>query len=773
MSAYPIYQIPFLGGYNSQQITYMSAQLSDSVPYHEVFPDEPALNWAMLAHAFDYAAPPREALAYFGTTWCQYWLPSQADFNNWNAEDVGILRAACAACNIWLDWALLDQFGVQAQLVRDPSESVALHGAWQEQAPERGFQTQTAHHLLLPTESQAKKYRQVGALKELSTPRDDDHVGPADDPAQADQSKLSLEESASVKSRSIEEDLLRNLLVYHAPSALNPPTSQLPNIGPRNREAATNLFLPARKGSVPQHDGEAAADRQSSSNIATQPAKSPRKKKELKRFEFELNAMLRPSNEIDTTIQLPTAANRAAYSPDTSWYKPKNPMEVGKVPETDEELRPYVLIMKKSMMDTSKAEDKKDERSSFRKRWSPAALAKRWPVSLEAMEAICWIIAKMARQYHRDGPAFLNLFDELHQARANRNQDLTFEERIETICTVLLISKARVDKCLKYESLGSLVAFPLSILGMSIANRPFNNTRKAKLEAGTKWLKQEAEERAKAEGEAAAKSATDESVPVDDRIASADDNKADLQDGAGEEVEEENEEIEDGEEVEIDEEEDDADEDADDNAEEDDDDDGDGGGEGDNEKSAGCAGGKTGFSPPDAISNVEADRDNAYQSGRANESNAPTSPSKALSTSNSIHQALTKPPSTPFSSRASGTKMSSKSPAHGVTVHYADPLLQLGLDLSPAPKRSRIAMCTNPDDAAMHSTPATIAQPTLAPPPKRRATEAGMGDTNTRGKSARSVDRQIIAPKRRSAPKESANQGALPLEAGLGKNGSV
>ncbi|KAF1930480.1 uncharacterized protein M421DRAFT_375205 [Didymella exigua CBS 183.55] len=150
--------------------------------------------------------------------------------------------------------------------------------------------------------------------------------------------------------------------------------------------------------------------------------------------------------------------------------------------------------MKKSMMETSKAQDKKDKRSSFNGRWSCEALLKHGcPATSKQMEAICFTIVNMVKKYHLGGPAFLNLYDQLHQDKADRNQDLIFKEHIQAVCTVLLVSKARVDTCLKHENLGSLVAFPLSMLETSIASRSYNNRRKAQNRRGKKAMEEDAE----------------------------------------------------------------------------------------------------------------------------------------------------------------------------------------------------------------------------------------------------------------------------------------
>lgn len=447
--------------------------------------------------------------------------------------------------------------------------------------------------------------------------------------------------------------------------------------------------------------GQSQQPQQAPAAHNSQPAKPPRAQKKLKQLEVDQNAMLQPCATTIATIQLATEADRAAYTADISWYKPKNSEEVREVPETEEELEPYVLYMVRCMKDTSKAEDKKDLKSSFHKRWSPQALAKKWPVPLEAMEAICWIMVKMARRYHRDGPAFLNFFDKIYQQKANKNQDLTFAERIKAICTVLLYSKSRVDTCLKNENLGSLVAFPLSILKECIANGPFNDQRKQKLDAGAKWIEQE---KAKAAAAEAAKNATTATTDAGGQTATTSADKTANQDEAGvvtslqageqevpqvaeeqelqavegdeaerDEIEEEDREIQHlAEEEEEEKEEEEADEDV------KDDDDDEGHDDDDNEDEDGNdgAGGSTGLNKPDVTPDEVADRDDGSQSGRQNDPGAGTGASKLPPANGRSHQARAELPRTAAPSTEVNTGARSKPLTPDATARRADPALQ-------------------------------------------------------------------------------------------------
>ncbi|KAJ4368670.1 hypothetical protein N0V86_009579 [Didymella sp. IMI 355093] len=761
------YQELLLGGYTSQELTHMKALLAASVPYRKVFQGQHPLQWAMLAHALDRAAPPREAFAYFSTVWCPFWLPCQADFNNWSAEDATILEAVCVDCNIWLDWFLLDQFGVQAQLVPGPPPPSAPYGSQHTQAAAHGPRTPSLNHSFPPIESSPQTYDE---FRELFMPQEANHIVSASEVSRPNGSmRLSKSVSPPVGTQSEKEaSQLSSAASSHQPGIeTNLPSSvqdASPGQGDGGAAAAAQFRGAPASTAAPflQSQQSLPAPTSSTSQTATSS-----KKGKVKRFVFGAEQILQPSKNVKTTIELSTAAERAACTPDTSWYKPENPEEVRKVPQSDSELLPSVLAMKKSMMDTSQAKDKKDQRSSYAKRWSPEALNKKWPVPPKEMEAICWIIAKMVRKYHLEGPAFLHLFDELHQEKANKNQDLTFEQRIQAICTVLLSSKARVDKCLKHEGLGSLVAFPLSVLGISLQNREFNDKRKDLIKAGNRLKKAEAD---------AAASAT-----LADQIAPADVGQAISQDEVGQEVHAEvsdeqagkSRETEDEEEEDEDEEGEDADKDAEGDEDEGDDEDGK-----DNENDGDDTNNSTGFSQPDASHDKKGNRDNGYQSRPQSESKTGTKSSKFLSASGHSKQARTGLPAAPGASTGSSTQVPSKPTIRGDTAGRflqiralaatADTSLHalaapvgysrkrpvtehLGLELQSSPKRSRNGLCTYSSDGALYGGPGTIT-PALASPTKRRATEVGMEDTNTCEKSPQSLDRKIIAHKRRPAP---------------------
>lgn len=829
-----VYQGQVLAGFGEQRIIYMQAQLASFVPYREVFADQHPLRWAMLVHALGHASPPRQDVGFLNGSITRFWLPSQAEYSHWDVDDAKMLQSTCLENEIKVDWGLLDQIGTQAQLEPGPPPSVAPYGTQQAFDPQsQPSQPPALSRLLLQAEDQAHQSYPTEDVRELSSSWGEDRTEPVNNPVKP------LEEPTFLESGGLDDLVLYNSLLGHVSSTPVPLSSQPSAAAP---QLAGNIAIAATEPAHPQQPQQTTATQTS------QEWKPPRKQKELKRLQYDSNAMLRPRSNVSAVIRLATEADRAACTADISWYKPKNPVEVCKVPGTDQELEPHVVYMLESMMDTSKADDKRDKKSSFHKRWSDEAIAKKWPVSLEAMEAICWIIVKMARRYHHDGPAFLNLFDKLHQDKANKNQDLTFVQRINAICTVFLVSKARVDKCLKHENLGSLVAFPLSVLANCIANRPFNAERKKKLAAGTKWLKKKEE---KAKKKAAAQKGA--KAP----IAAHDQNGPDDAEEDGEvdsDFEEEIDEIEDVNE----------------DVNEDGDEDGDGS---NHESDDDGAGNGTDTSQPCATPGEETYSNNGDRSGRTNHSKTnagasksppanrhsyqdhvegvPTAPLStevepsmhsmiptaganeqyadlfALTTHASTAYAPTRTPAAapsrgrkrpiadsiePVTSKnlsptvgkvyrgrlgglpaanaftQNGTRVSfhsmdhlahmnapssSLSPAAQHTAAPTRPATSaqksaskssrkrsatehLGLALPSAPKRPRNAAYANSHKVSTYVTPHADTEP-VPPLKKRSATEAGLSDPNTREKSARSVDRQIIAPRRRHAPTPSAD----------------
>lgn len=751
----------FLDGFSTQRVAIVQAQLSESAPYHQVFSDQYPLRWAMLAHALGFASRPRQWSAYFGNQLCPYWLPSQADFSNWKLDDIAMLQRACVDNHIMVNWNALDSFGVRAQLLRDPMPPSAPYGSRKDHGRSSGHQRpppgqvpaldngQSAGHRL----DQAAQLYDHNNWQAAELPGVNEDTGFAKNPI--------ISQSELQESQPSQGSLLLHDASDPPPSASQPPVQNAALQQPR---VAVGLPPPIQGSSIEQNDGGVisrphlldssasavalAAQTQQTQLAATskkrQPQKTPRKRKALKRHEFKPSDMLQPDKDVITTIELLTDEDRknAETIPDTSWWDPRKDITNG-VPTTDEELRPFVITMKKSMMDTSKTKDKKGAGTSFNLRWSPGALNKNgYPASPKAMEAICWELAKMTRQLHQEGPGFLKMHDKILQNKVEKEQDLTFEQRINVMTTVFLVSKSRVDKLLKHENLGGMVAYPMKMLKNTIANRPYNDKRKEQNRRGKKGLKDDAAE-ANTVNNAAKTPAT-----ADNQSAPAETNDAVTQEEAGEGErantdedgnEEENEDEGAGEDEEDENEEDkDADEDE----------------EGsDDENDYDEAGGSAGIGRPDATPDDQANQDGEGESEHRGESKTDASSPQSLPPNGDSSQGRSRLAPTAGLDAQCGALAPFQSPSQANTagrIPQSRPLTAYaptvnafqhapldpssgsrkrpatehpGLNLPSAPKRSRNASCTGSSDALNFDKSrkttgkTTLASPTITPKP--------------------------------------------------------
>ncbi|KAF9690709.1 hypothetical protein EKO04_011441 [Ascochyta lentis] len=697
----------------------IQAALSKRDPFHKLFAGDDPLSWAKSAFQIGLAPPPRQCSFNIEGRLFDFWLPSQEDFATWNATDISQLMQRCNELRIEVNWQALDSYGFQ---VRPLMGSVQTgHGyenqpAAQNPSPLGQVQVPTGHAgpshgfrapIPQPSQPQAQYpiFQQPRMMQNTQQPARvpslNDGVGQAEHP------------------------------------------QEIPELGLQGQPAAQ----PPNFASVAQPQ-----PLQPTFALQQQNVRKPRKRKP-----HDASAMLQPS--VGAVIELPTTDDRRQHQRDLEmdWWNPT--VDNSAIPETDEDQRPYVKILKEAMMDTSQAKDSVGSNTPFTKRWSAAALAKNgFPRSTTEMEATCWDLVEMAVKLHKDGPGFLKVHDQRLQNKLEAEQDLTFEQRIDTMVTVMLLSKARVDKLLKHENLGSFVGHPMDILKSTKGNRAHNIKRKDQNQKGKLAQEKEKELAAAAAAAAAGSDATSAVV-----------GSAEAGEGGEEEVEEELEEEFGEEEAKEDEDEerdgekspegDDSDgdnNDSDDNDDEDDD------------ESGGMAAGNSAAVTSNEIDSQEASPTESHDDAGDSSGTSQRLPSSARSNRASSDTSLRRdglgmpPNTTSFLGQRASSSSRRPRPAPRPAIPRNAPLapsggsrkrpatLHHGLDLPSPSKRSRGASYTGSDNEPIYDEPR--ASPGASPPGKRRASEAELEDTNTRQKSARTVDRQIIAPKRARRP---------------------
>ncbi|KAJ4331072.1 hypothetical protein N0V95_009950 [Ascochyta clinopodiicola] len=658
-------------------------------PFHKLFAGEDPLCWARSAFQLGLAPPPCQCSVQFGGQSLDFWLPTQKEFDEWDIADAFYLMQRCEALRIQVNWQALDSYGFPVR----PLEGFAQMGRFNHRPAAQGPPPPASMH------------------------------GPAGDPSpiQGFQAPLMRFPQPPAPKMVYQQHLMVQQNYQHAQAS--PSDHGFPQVVPPrgvsndpSQSQDVTHRSPAMQAARPQQPQPVPAPQQKE------------KRRARRRKVHDANAMMQPSADArkaaGAAIELPTADDRRQHQRGLkmAWWDPQ--VDNSAVPETDETQRPYVKTLKEAMLDTSQAKDSQEPNTSFTKRWSAAALASNgYPRTTGEMEATCWDLIEMTVKLHKDGPGFLKVHDQRLQDKLEAEQDLTFQQRIDTMVTVMLLSKARVDKLLKHENLGSFVGHPTDILRSTLGNRGHNDRRKDQNQRGKRAQKEDAERAAAAAAAAAA--GTADGTQAGEEVGKVE---------AVEQAEEEEDEDEDG----------DADG-AGSRRKDDDDDDDD-----DDNGGSGMAARK----PP--TTNKRVARADTSPSTRQSDAGNDSGRSKHRPSTARSHRTGIQPPS---SSRLStlGRKhtprpYSRPSPHHPHPSPPSQPntLKRRSPDLSQPspPKRLRSASYTASADEITYEAPRSSPGPSS--PRKRRSAEAELEDpdTDTRRKSARSVDRRIVAPRR-------------------------
>ncbi|KZM20774.1 uncharacterized protein EKO05_0002621 [Ascochyta rabiei] len=696
------------------------AALSKREPFHRFFAGEDPLHWARSAFHLGLAAPPRQCSIQIGGELINFWLPTQKDYNEWDLADVSYLMQRCDTLRIEVNWQALDTYGFQVR----PLVGFTPMGGYDYRP--------VAQHLPRPAPLQVPAGN-PSPLQGLQVPLMH-FPQPLEQNTVPQQPQMAQQNQQHVQVSPLNHGHSQVVQPHGASNA------------PSQSQDATHSYQVVPTA-LPQQSHTVPAPRQE------------KKRKARKRKVHNAHAMMQPSGNVkkaaDAIIELPTADDRRQHQRnlEMAWWDPK--VDNSTVPETDEDQHAYVKILKEAMLDTSQAKDSQEPNTSFTKRWSAAALTIHgYPIATAEMEATCWDLVEMTVKLHKDGPGFLKVHDQRLQDKLEAEQDLTFQQRIDTMVTVMLLSKARVDKLLKHENLGSFVGHPMDILKSTLGNRGHNIRRKDQNQRGKRAQKEDAER--------AAAAAAGSGVAADGAQ-------------AAEEVEEEGKKADEAEEKSRDEGEDERAglERKDDNNDDDDDDEGDNGG-------SGMAARRSLADTNNVVDRKDASLSESQNNGRNSTGRSQRQPSNARS-----HRAGKQSPSSGRSSTRHGTHTPFPSRGHTTPVidqhpparpaaspaaqrprpapqPVASPLAPSGasrkrpstshheLSQPSSPKHSRSASYTASDDEVIYDAPRASSGPSS--PGKRRSPDANLDDTYTRHKSARTVDRQIIAPRRSRRP---------------------
>ncbi|KAI4646964.1 hypothetical protein J4E93_005188 [Alternaria ventricosa] len=168
---------------------------------------------------------------------------------------------------------------------------------------------------------------------------------------------------------------------------------------------------------------------------------------------------------------------------ENDWVPPANDSTI---PTTDEDRAEHVAELLAAMKDVSACPDNQDK-DRFAKRLTPGA---KKAIYEDQMEKVCWQLVDTAEKLHVFGPKSFSIYDTTPLETMHKSRNLTFGERIDSLCELLRLSKSRCFSLLKGENLETTVgAAPDKITG-TILNNGQNRNRQEYIAEGRVSVKE-------------------------------------------------------------------------------------------------------------------------------------------------------------------------------------------------------------------------------------------------------------------------------------------
>ncbi|KAI4939537.1 uncharacterized protein J4E92_000823 [Alternaria infectoria] len=106
------------------------------------------------------------------------------------------------------------------------------------------------------------------------------------------------------------------------------------------------------------------------------------------------------------------------------------------------------------------------------------------PYTPAMITTVCHALLAIAINLHTHGPISLNVYDQGKLENVYKYRDLTFSARIDKVCELMRISKARCGNLLKFEGLEMVVATAPLLIRQTRSNYHHNRNRQDDLVAG-------------------------------------------------------------------------------------------------------------------------------------------------------------------------------------------------------------------------------------------------------------------------------------------------
>jgi hypothetical protein len=167
-----------------------------------------------------------------------------------------------------------------------------------------------------------------------------------------------------------------------------------------------------------------------------------------------------------------------------NWQPPQKDITI---PQEEADRKTYIAQLMEAFTDTSQCQDP-DGVPSLQEQWTGVAQGHSLYTS-DQMETVCWKLLEIAMNLHHWGPGSLHIYDQSKFKLIHKSRKLKFAERIELLCDLMRLSKARCVTFLDFDDLEMTVGSPAQVISMTKTNKKQNRKRQELILEGRAQLK--------------------------------------------------------------------------------------------------------------------------------------------------------------------------------------------------------------------------------------------------------------------------------------------
>jgi hypothetical protein len=169
-----------------------------------------------------------------------------------------------------------------------------------------------------------------------------------------------------------------------------------------------------------------------------------------------------------------------------NWQPPRSD---GSIPTNQTDREKYIVQLMAAFLDISKCSDS-DTVKTYQQHWT-GTTQDHTDTGYQDLETACWKILEVAEALHRVGPRCLHIFDKHKFRLAYKSRSMRFSQRIQALCDLLRLSKARCSRLLDFDELENTVAAPQYIHRLCEGNKHDNRKRQEILIEGRMQIKED------------------------------------------------------------------------------------------------------------------------------------------------------------------------------------------------------------------------------------------------------------------------------------------